>query len=335
MNVRNALASLVFGAITMMPSTLHAARYQESDATITVHGVEIPCRLTRPSRTARGAVLLIPGSLYSDVDGNYPSMNMKPHAYADLAQQLSTRGFAVLRMAKIGPGTGSRTIDPIAAKRHVAFTTRVEVAAAGLALLRKSAAAGPMIVAGHSEGAVVGSLLAAGPAAADIDGVISLSGPALPIFDILRAQVVGMAPPGATPNMTIFDRTITAIRKGDRVPPEARTYPQTAMLASMPDLALSYLRSVDEVDPASALGKVHQPVLLIQGERDDSVPPRSANLLHAARPGMPTALATFPDLTHFYKVAPEGLTPMLSMALDGESDPAVADAIDKWVAGLD
>jgi alpha-beta hydrolase superfamily lysophospholipase len=334
MNFRNALASLVFGGITMISSTLHAARYQESDATITVHGVEIQCRLTLPSRTARGAVLLIPGSLYSDVDGNYPSMNVKPHAYADLAQQLGTRGFAVLRMAKIGPGTGSRTIDPVAAKRHVEFTTRVEVAAAGLAWLRKSVPAGPMIVAGHSEGAVVGSLLAAGPAAADIDGVVSLSGPALPILDILRTQVVAMAPPGVTPDMTIFDRTITAIRKGDRVPSEAKTDPHTAMLASMPDLALSYLRSVDEVDPASALGKVRKPVLIVQGERDDSVSPRNANLLHAARAGMPTELVAFPNLTHFYKVAPKNLTPMQLMELDGESDPAVADAIEKWVAGL-
>lgn len=83
-------------------------------------GVEIVCRLTFPSGPARGAALLLPGSLFSDVDGNYPAMNLKPHLYADLAAQLGERGFAVLRMAKIGPGTGSRTVDAQAAARHAA-----------------------------------------------------------------------------------------------------------------------------------------------------------------------------------------------------------------------
>jgi hypothetical protein len=60
---------------------------------------EVACRFTMPNDAPRGAVLLLPGSLYSDVDGNYPSMNLRPHVYADLAQQLGERGFAVLRMA--------------------------------------------------------------------------------------------------------------------------------------------------------------------------------------------------------------------------------------------
>jgi hypothetical protein len=39
-------------------------------------------------------------------------------------------------------------------------------------------------------------------------------------------------------------------------------------------------------------------------------------------------------LTHFYKVAPANLTPMQSMALNTQSDPAVADAIAKWAKRL-
>jgi pimeloyl-ACP methyl ester carboxylesterase len=304
------------------------AVFREEDATVTVAGVEIACRLTLPIGTPAGAVLLLPGSLYSDVDGNYPSMNLKPHAYADLAKQLGERGFAVLRMAKIGPGTGSRTVDASQAIAHAEFSTRVTVASEGLALLRRTAVQRPVIVAGHSEGAVVASLLAAGVDANAIDGVVSLSGPALPILDILREQVLAMAAPST--DMTMFDLTIAAIRAGAPPPAEATTNPQTALFATMPAPALAYLRSVDRIDPLAALANVRQPVLIIQGGRDASVPSQHAEMLKAGRSASLTETALFPTLTHFYKVAPPGLPPMMSMGLESESDPAVADALVEW-----
>jgi hypothetical protein len=332
-NRRTVLVAITVGATFMTASNLEAAVPDERDATVTVSGVEIACRFTVPPDPARGAVLLLPGSLYSDVDGNYPTMNMRPHAYADLARQLGERGFAVLRMAKIGPGTGSRTIDADTARRHIDFRTRVDVAHAGLNLLRQTVPARPLIVAGHSEGAVVASLLAAGPAAGVIDGVVSLSGPALPILSILRAQVAAMSPPGVTPDMAMFDRTAAAIRAGETPPPAAKSHPQTAMLAAMPEQGLAYLRSADRVDPIAALARVQAPVLIIQGGRDDSVPAAHADLLRAGRLSLPTRVATFPNLNHFYKEAPPGLPPMQSMGLETDSDPAVADAIAAW-AGL-
>ncbi len=334
MNRRVLLTTVIAGVICMTATSLEAAAPQEPDAIVTVLGVEIVCRFTMPLGAARGAVLLLPGSLYSDVDGNYPSMNMRPHAYADLASQLGSRGFIVLRMAKIGPGTGSRTIDADAARRHTDFLSRVDVARAGLELLRRTASIGPIIVAGHSEGAVVASLLAAGQGNAGIDGVVSLSGPALPILSIIRAQVAAMAPPGMVPDMTVYDRAAAAIREGKAPSDEAKTNPQTAMLASMPEPALAYLRSADRVDPVVALGKVKVPVLIVQGGRDDSVPAAHAELLRAGRATLPTQVAMFPKLTHFYKVAPAGLLPMQSMALESQSDPDVADAIAEWAVHL-
>lgn len=334
MNRRALLATIIVGATCMTANNLEASVPQERDATITVSGVEIACRFTMSQGTAHGAVLLVPGSLYSDVDGNYPSMNMRPHAYADLAQQLGERGFVVLRMAKIGPGTGSRTIDAKAAQRHIDFLTRVEVARAGLDLLRRTVRTRPVIVAGHSEGAVVASLLAAGPSGTKIDGVVSLSGPALPILSILRAQVSAMSPPGVTPDMTMFGRAITAIRSGQAIPDEAKSNSQTAMLASMPEAGLAYLRSVDRVDPVAALAEVKAPVLIVQGGRDDSVPAAHAAMLRVGRTTLPTQVATFPSLTHFYKIAPPGLPPMQSMGLETQSDPAVADAITAWASHL-
>lgn len=307
---------------------------KEQDVTVTVAGVKIACRFSPSEGDAAGAVLIVPGSLFSDVDGNYPTMNMRPHAYADLARHLNARGFAVLRMAKIGPGTGSQTINAMLAASHIDFLTRVTVAGAGLALLRESAGARPVIVAGHSEGALVASLLAASADGRMIDGVVSLSGPALPIFAVMRAQIAAMTPPGMAPDMTLFDSAVAAIRAGVPLPPEAARDPRTAMLATMPAMGHAYLRSADRVDPVAALAKVRQPVLIVQGGRDASVPPEHAEVLRAGRGSLPTEVALFPTLNHFYKTTPAGLPPMQSMMLETESDTAVADAIASWSRSL-
>ncbi|WP_341710774.1 alpha/beta fold hydrolase [Erythrobacter sp.] len=331
MNRRTFLYTLSVGGSLMIASKSASAMPIEQDATVIFAGVEVPCRISQASGQVRGLVLLLPGSLYSDVDGNYPSMNMRPHAYADLARQLSDRGFTVLRMAKIGPGTGSRTLDAEAAKQHTDFRTRVSVAEAGLKLLLSTVPGKSVFVAGHSEGAVVASLLAGSPAGTLIDGVISLSGPALPLLSILRGQVASMAPPGTVPDMSVFDRTVAAIRNGEELPAEARSNPQTMMLASMPEQGLAYLRSIDRIDPTAAISHVPQRMLLIQGERDESVPHQQVEMLREARGRMPTAVAKFPNLTHFYKVGSEGMSPMQVMGLESESDPAVADTIKDWI----
>lgn len=306
----------------------------EQDATVTVSGVEIACRINLPEGKPAARLLLLPGSLYSDVDGNYPTMGMNPHAYADLARQLAVRGFAVVRMAKIGPGTGSQTIDAEAAAAHGDFRMRVAVAEAGLDLLLRSAAQGPVIVAGHSEGAKVANLLAQGATAGRIDGIVSLSGAAEHLLDLLRHQVSAMVPPGTTPDLSVFDRTVAAIRTGAALPSEASTDPFSAMMAGMPEAAHRYLRSVDAIDPLAEIARVAHPVLIVHGGRDESVPFAHADRLRAARGTLPTETAYFPSLTHFYKRAEDGLLPMQIMALDSESYPAVADAIVAWVAGL-
>lgn len=304
---------------------------KESTGSVIVHGVEVPYRITMPEHP-RGAILLIPGSLGSDVDGNYATMGLSPHAYADLAHQLGARGYAVLRMAKVGPGTGSRTINPEESIRHNDFRTRVEVAEAGWRAL--PIGSGPRLIAGHSEGALVAFLLAVRPGI-DADGVVSLSGPSQSIYAIMRDQVATISTrPGVTPDLTAFDAAVAAFRAGRELPSSLAANPQTMMLASMPPAAIVYLNSVDKEDVLAAIARVRQPVLIVQGGRDFSVPSRHADALARAREGLPTERAFFPGLTHFYKQAPDNIAPMQAMALTSESDPAVSDAIASWAGRL-
>lgn len=303
-----------------------------NDEMLEVSGMAFPCRIDRPDGAMRAALVLIPGSLFLDVDGNYPAWNLRPETYRELGAQLAARGVAVLRYAKPGPGTGTIVTDADLAKRHGEFALRVEVAAAAVARLRDAVGDVPVFIAGHSEGALVASLLAARDPA--IAGVVSLAGPALRIFDIMRAQLEASPPPGAGDHgagMAAFDAAIATAREVGALPAAAAAHPYTMMFASIGDHGVRYLRSQDRVDPVAAIAAVPQPVLLVQGGRDASVTSAQVDALAAGRSG-PTEVARFDELQHFFKVAPPGTSAVASFALVGPTDPRVAEAIAAWIA---
>src|SRR5678816_2489842 len=89
-----------------MPDTESARDVREQKMTLSVSGIDIPAALTLPPDATSGgtvpaAVLLVPGSLFSDVNGDFPAWNVFPHVYAHLARQLSARGLAVYRLSLI------------------------------------------------------------------------------------------------------------------------------------------------------------------------------------------------------------------------------------------
>ncbi|MFL6236942.1 MAG: alpha/beta hydrolase family protein [Thermoanaerobaculia bacterium] len=321
----------LFAFLALATMTMHS-EYTETPLTLEVDGLRFPAVLMAPAAgDPVSAILLVPGSLFSDVDGDFPSWNLRPHMYADLARQLAARGHAVLRYAKPGPGTGTVTVDPERAQAHLHFTERVVVARAALKALReglgdKASKVRVWTVAGHSEGAVVASLLA--PQEPALDGLVILSGPSTGLLSIMRDQAAAM--PGGG-DLAAYDDALARIRRGEPLAPNAAKHPQTAMLATMNPKSLSYLREVDAVDPAQALAAVDRPVLLVQGGRDGSVPEKHAHRLLEARGARPTQLAFFDDLQHFYKHVEPGVDPQTAFGLSTPTDPRVAEAIDRWV----
>jgi len=310
--------------------------FTETPLTLEVDGMRFPAVLTLPAAgDPVSAVLLVPGSLFSDVDGDYPSWNIHPHLYADLARQLAAHGHAVLRYAKPGPGTGTVVTDPERSQAHLHFSERVVVARAALKRLReglgsKASTVRAWVVAGHSEGAVVASLLA--PQEPSLDGLVLLSGPSIGLLGIMRDQTASMSPAGA--DLSFYDDVLARIRKGEPLPPEAARNPQTAPLAAMDPRNLGYLREVDAVDPAAAIAGVDLPVLLVQGGRDASVPAKHVHRLQEARGTKPTRMAFFDDLQHFYKHAEPGMDPQAAFALSAPTDPRVVETIDGWLRTL-
>src|SRR5512138_875007 len=321
-------------------------------ATICVPGWEIPAALTLPTSLEPGellpsAILLVPGSLFSDVNGDYPSWNVFPHVYAHLARQLSARGHAVLRFAKLGPGTGSVSTDPELAASIRTWDGRVTIAGAALDLMRamveeRGLHAARVIVAGHSEGSVVASRLAVSDRAAELDGIVLLAGPSVGILGIMREQVgFGLAPGEIDDVRARLDRAIGYVRRGDAVPPELGEGPGMGIraLISMPDEGRRYMREVDATDPLELARRMTQPVLVVQGGNDASVPAHHGEALRQAlrsRPdgGSRTSYLFVPEVTHMFKVVPPEVTGPEAFGYPGETDPRVADGVDEWIEGM-
>jgi len=297
-------------------------------------GARMPGVLTRPAE-ARAAVLLIPGSLWSDVDGNYPAMNASPGLYKDLAEQLTERGAAVLRFAKTGPGTGTEVLDEERFRRCFRiFPQRLRVASAWLDELEHRCPGLPVFLAGHSEGAVVGTLLAR--ERANARGLALLSGPALPLLRLLIWQQHETRRREGADGAAAEAEFRAALGwlddfVAERPLPEdfgGNPYVQALRFASRPENA-PYLRSLEQVDPAAELARLALPVLIVQGGRDPSVSEPNADLLARAQPR--AEIARFPKLQHFYKEIPEGLSAEEAFQYRGPTDPGVAATLARWL----
>lgn len=280
----------------------------EHSCTLEVPGWTIPAALTLPAQgPLASAILLVPGSLFSDVNGDYPAWNSFPHTNAHLARQLAALGHAVYRYAKLGPGTGSveRT-----APRPIGRTWegRHQIAAAAFEAMRAELAArslepARLVGAGHSEGAVVVSGLA--KKGLGVDGVVLLSGPSVGILRIMREQ---------------------SSRGVARASVEET-------LASMPEEARQYLRDVDATDPLRLARELKQPVLVVQGGNDEMVPAHHGERLRDAA-GSRAEYLFVPEVTHMYKVIPPGVTGPAAFGYPGETDARVTAGIDRWIRRL-
>jgi uncharacterized protein len=323
------------------------APYSEHLSSLGVSGWEIPTALTLPAsreQDVESAILLIPGSLFSDVNGDYPTWNSFPHVYAHLAHQLAALGHAVFRFAKLGPGTGSVPVDAELAATIKSWEGRLIIASAMLDAMRRALdeqgiRPRRVIAAGHSEGSVVASRLAVSPHGDSLDGVVLLAGPSIGILGIMREQIgFGLEPEQIGAVRGRLDKAIEHIRRGEPVPAELGNGPGMGIgaLISMPDEGRRYMRDVDATDPLELARSMTQRTLVVQGGNDGSVPAHHGEALRDAlrsRVGgeSKTSYLFVPDVPHMFKVVPPEVTGPDAFGYPGETDRRVTAGIDEWV----
>jgi pimeloyl-ACP methyl ester carboxylesterase len=254
------------------------------------------------SDTPVPVVLIIAGSGPTDRDGNNPAGG-RNDSLKRLALLLAKNRIASVRYDKRGVAE-SFAAQPD--ERKLSVDTYVADAVAWARKLRADPRLGPLIVLGHSEGALIASLAAE---QADASAVISLAGSARPIDQVLREQLQARLPRPLLPRALQLIDSLKAGQTDTNVPPPLEVIFRPSVQP--------YLISLFHQDPAAAFARLKMPALIVQGRNDMQVDVKDAQLLKAAKPD--AELALIDGMNHVLRIVPDDL----KQQLDSYDDPSL------------
>lgn len=215
-------------------------------------------------------VLLHAGSGPTDRDGNSTMLPGPNDSLKLLAEGLAKHGIASIRYDKRAIGASAL---PVWKEENLRLDDYIGDAAAWLKKLRSDGRFLRVVMAGHSEGALIASEACAQGGA---DACALISGSGRPLDELLQEQLQGKLPP---PLMAESDRILADLKQGktsDKVPPQL-------MSLYRPDVQ-PYLISMLQHDPRKAVAALKMPVLIAQGTKDIQVREADAKALSAAAP---------------------------------------------------
>ena len=232
-------------------------------------------------------VLIISGSGPTDRDGNNPEGG-RNDSLKRLAWVLARHNIASVRYDKRGVAA---SLAATADERNLSVEAYVADAVAWSCKLAADPRLGPLVLLGHSEGALIASLAA--PQASAV-AVVSVGGSARPIDQVLRQQLGSRLPP---PLMLRSNELLDSL-KGGRV--DLNVPPQLQFIFR-PSVQ-PYLISLFRQDPAQAFAALKMPALIVQGTHDIQVGVDDARQLKAAKPDAELALVN--GMNHVLRIVP-------------------------------
>ncbi len=239
-------------------------------------------------------VLIIAGSGPTDRDGNNPEGG-RNDSMKRLAVILAKNNIASVRYDKRGVAA-SKAATPD--ERDLSVEGYVADVQAWAQKLRANPRLGPLILLGHSEGALVASLAAE---KAGARAVISVAGTGRPVDQVLREQFRERLPPELLQRSNQLLDELKAGKTDDKVPADLEVVFRPSVQP--------YLISLFRQDPAAAFGKLRIPALIIQGRNDIQVSVDDALLLKKARPD--AELALIDGMNHVLRIVPDDLEKQL------------------------
>ncbi|WP_434609438.1 alpha/beta hydrolase [Pseudomonas sp. R1-7] len=251
------------------------------------------------SDTPVPVVLIISGSGPTDRDGNNPEGG-RNDSLKRLAWVLARQNIASVRYDKRGVAASlAATPD----ERNLSVEAYVADAVAWSHKLAADPRLGPLILLGHSEGALIASLAAPQANAA---AVISVAGSARPIDQVLRQQLSARLPPPLMLRSNELLDSLKAGRPDPNVPPQLQVIFRPSVQP--------YLISLFRQDPAQAFAALKMPALIIQGSHDIQVSVDDARQLKAAKPD--AELALIRGMNHVMRIVPNDVKRQLASYKD-------------------
>jgi hypothetical protein len=292
-----------------------------------------------PGKGPFPAVLLISGSGPNDRDETV--FGHKP--FLVLSDYLTRKGIVVLRADKrgIGKSTGN-----LATATTADFATDAE---AGVAYLKSRSEVDPHRIGliGHSEGGVVAPMVAARNS--DVAFVVMMAGDGVPGNQIIVEQVrlldevAGASKEKAAEDAGKERELLALVEKEkdeavlDRELREklaAFGVPESQIGSSIQSLTSPWYRYTLTYDPATALGKVACPVLVLDGSKDLQIPP--AQNLPAIRKALEDGgnkhfeIDEMPGLNHLFQTAKTGSITEYAQ-IEETISPVALDKIAGWI----
>ena len=263
-------------------------------------------------------VLLIAGSGPTDRNGNGPGFT--PASLSQLAESLATRGIATLRFDKRGIGGSLSAMMPEA---KLTFEMFADDVAGWIGQLKADRRFSRVIVAGHSEGALLGLLaLREQPA----DAYISLEGPARPANEVLHDQLTRQLPPALLAESDTILARLTHGETTDSTPP--------VLAALFRPSVQPYLISWFKYSAAAEIAKLSIPCLVVQGTHDLQVDTTEADLLQRANPRC--MVARIEGMNHVLKQTPPDMASQMPSYRSPDTPLAtgLVDSIASFVTSL-
>ena len=295
------------GAVAAAAAVPHPSLAADSDITLTTATGNIYGTLTTPNTTDPVSIaLIIAGSGPTDRNGNNPGIPGTNDAYKLLAAALYAKGIASVRYDKRGIGASAAAIK---SEHDLRFDDYVADAAAWITMLRSDKRFTKVVVAGHSEGALIGTIAAQQAQAA---ALVTLEGAGRPAPVVLREQLKKNLSPD---EYAQTDAILTQLEAGKTVPiPPAASQTIKALFR---ESVQPYLISWFKYDPAAELGKVQSAINVVQGTADVQVTMLDATDLAKGNPH--ARLVVVDGMNHVLKHAPD--TSTRAAILAGYTDP--------------
>jgi len=251
------------------------APFTAEEVTVDAKGFTLAGTLLLP-KTVKSApvVIMITGSGQQTRDEFLPIPGLEKYRpFRQIAEALASRGVAVLRVDDRGVG-GSKGRDTLKTATSADFADDVRAQAE---FLRKRSDIDPARIAlvGHSEGGMIGPMVAANDPR--IAAVVLMAGPGKRGDEIIAYQVNQ----GLESDPTLTDEA-KAKKRAEQQEALRKTIDSSDTSASSDPMRSAWMKYFLQYDPLPTIRKVHQPILILQGEIDRQVTADQAEIIASA-----------------------------------------------------